>query len=173
MFSPCITVGIYFGLLLVAEGLGNPVLDVKALQCAVARWETYADRGIEPAKGWGKGGDGNSCALGDMAHYEQIPAAMGLPNTMWAARCFGDTTIDFSYGFGPAVEAFFDYFEPTSPLATLARVNDMEARWPIAEAKRLIEWELAARKAAQEWTPAERAAVDAADPDDLILSCFA
>lgn len=131
-------------------------MNLEAMKRAVARWETYEDRGITPHKGWGQGGDGNSCALGDIAHYEDIEVqgsyfeqmvgtVLGMPTFSVGEVILGINFIDNELEFGivrpsDALPGYND-----SWAFMLSNINDVENRWPIAEVKRLIQWEEAAR----------------------------
>lgn len=131
-------------------------LNIRALKDAVARWQTYEDRGITPQHGWGKGGDGNSCALGDIAHYENLNTGMNVPEQ--------ETMVGDYLGFGRqlnwkymiavnrnsnmAIALSSKYCEHfTSEAELLASINDGWNRWPIEEVQRLIAWEEASIKA--------------------------
>lgn len=128
------------------------MLNIRAMKDAVARWQTYEDRGIEPHYGWGKGGDGNSCALGDIAHYENI--------STW--DCIdtheSDETVVGDYlGFGLVYNGHFSAITSREVCSQYGGIgihevfyfsyySDMEMRWPIEEFQRLIEWEEATIK---------------------------
>lgn len=129
------------------------MLNIEALQRAVARWETYNDRGISPQQGQlHRGGDGNSCALGDISHYEgldpslsegEVSDALGMPRIQpdeYTITAHGDTTtvahLLMWHGF---------MVGPIGLGQILTDINDNHGRWPITELKRLVGWAIAER----------------------------
>lgn len=124
-------------------------MNIEALERAVARWETYEDRGITPKKGWGSGGDGNSCALGDINFYEKF----GAEGFSYPEKHVADALqLPFSDG-GWIYNRELDEWEHYSldnhvgyrPYALFTVVNDCNGVWPIEVAKRFIQWEKAAQ----------------------------
>lgn len=117
------------------------MINIEMLQRAVARWETYEDRGIRPALGWGSGEDGNSCALGDINHYEEI----GGPASAVGEELGLVQMIPVKNHEAPARWVMLLHETECPAYYWLAAISDGHGRWPIAEAKRLIAWEEAAR----------------------------
>lgn len=108
-------------------------LNLPLLRDAVARWETYRDRRVRPEIGWCVGGDGSSCALGDIAHYsgaQTCGSELGVGDLLGITR----------ERFGDVPYAIFGTVTPYMPLAFASD----KGRWPIEEVKRLIAWEEAA-----------------------------
>lgn len=120
------------------------MLNIRLLKDAVARWQTYEDRGIKPHTGWGKGGDGNSCALGDIAHYENLDIRYFQAESV---VCHFLDLPQFGKNGLPVGVVWNSYTETENLVihgvyfCPYAVVNDHLNRWPIAEAQRMIEWE--------------------------------
>lgn len=127
-------------------------MNIRALKDAVARWQTYEDRGIKPHNGWGIGGDGNSCALGDIAHYENLDISKEYPWT-YMPEIIVNNYLGLPYipvgtilpheltGCGNLImDSLSVLLQHNAMALCLSQINDMYNRWPIAEVQRLIEW---------------------------------
>lgn len=111
-------------------------LNIRALKDAVARWQTYEDRGIKPRVGWGSGGNGNSCALGDINYYERFNIIEMIGCEAAVSDMVGLDSNNFNCPSHKSQNREF-----VLPYAYLTKTNDFEGRWPIAEVQRLVEWE--------------------------------
>lgn len=108
-------------------------LNLPLLKDAVARWETYRDRGVAPAHGWNVGPDGEACALGDIAHYSGLN---GRDVREWrVGKLLGIEQKRFGNTCLPIAE-----FDEAGPYMPLAVISD-QGRWPVEEVRRLIAWE--------------------------------
>lgn len=108
------------------------MIDLEPLKDAVARWETYRDRGIKPDI------CGRNCAMGDVAKHigldDWTDVNLGLRAEQGSRVMYLDNEKGVLGRTNNILQLITDY-------------NDCYCEWPIELVKRLIQWEEASREA--------------------------